>query len=73
MHDFVNYLPTWQILDILQTYDGNDGDDDDNDDDGDGDDDDDCDDDDGNGDGICPIFPIRLQRLPDHRADGTTS
>ena len=22
--------------------------------------------------GPCPIFPIRLRRLPDHRADGTT-
>ena len=35
-------------------------------------DDDDNDDDTDDGDGICPIFPIRLQRLPDHRADGTT-
>ena len=42
---------------------------------------DDDDDDDAGGDGYdgddddtgpCPIFPIRLRRLPDHRADGTT-
>ena len=52
---------------------------DDNHDDGyinDDDDDDDAGGDDYDGDdddsGPCPIFPIRLRRLPDHRADGTT-
>ena len=39
-------------------------------------DDDDAEDNDYDGDdddsGPCPIFPIRLRRLPDHRADGTT-
>ena len=57
-------------MDILETDDGDDSHNGDDDDDDNGDDSDDEDD---GGDGICPIFPIRLQRLPDHRADGTTS
>ena len=57
---------------IHNYYDDNDDDHDINDD----ADDDDTEGDDYDGDdddtGPCPIFPIRLRRLPDHRADGTT-